>query len=260
MTTSATHNQLIQQEFTKQAQAYANNPTISDPDWALRLVQAAQPTSQDRVLEIATGPGYVAMAFAQAAGEVVGLDLTDAPLAIAEATQQERGLHNLRFEKGDANHLPFDTASFDLTVCRLAFHHFPDPKQILQEMARVCRLGGKVVVEDLIASERPDRAEYYNHWECLRDPSHTTALTLTQLISFFTAAGLEVIHIQMENRTQVAEQWMKNSQTPPEQAEQIRELLRQDEVNTLSGIHIFRDEANQLCFYHRMATLVGWLR
>lgn len=67
------HDALIRQEFTKQAGAYASNPTIIDSDWSARLVASVRPMSDDRVLEVATGPGYVALAFATVAREVVGV-------------------------------------------------------------------------------------------------------------------------------------------------------------------------------------------
>lgn len=254
---STEHNQLIQREFTKQATAYATNPAIIDSDWALRLVQAAQPTPESRVLEVATGPGYVALAFATVAREVIGVDLTNAPLAIARQHREARGLTNVSFESADAKQLPFEDDSFDIAVCRLAFHHFDTPGQVFSEMARVCRPGGRVAVEDMIASERSDRADYYNHWERLRDPSHTTALSVSQLLAFYTAAGLEVENIQSEHRAQDVEQWMRNSQTPADQARKIRKLIQEDADQHISGTPIFYDESGQLCFIHRMVTVVG---
>ncbi len=258
MTQSSTaHNKLIQQEFTKQATAYATNPAIIDSDWALRLVQAVQPTPACRVLEVATGPGYVALAFASVAREVVGVDLTDAPLTIARKNGEERGLTNVSFESADAKQLPFADDSFDIAICRLAFHHFDTPQQVFSEMVRVCRPGGKVAVEDMIASERPDRADYYNHWERLRDPSHTTALSVSQLLAFYAAGGLEIEHIQSEQRTQDAEQWMRNTQTPRDTAEEVRKLILEDAAQHISGTPIFRDAGGQLCFIHRTVTVVG---
>ena len=254
---STIHNQLIQQEFTKQADAYAANPTIADPAWAMRLVEVVQPKATDRVLEIATGPGYVALAFATQAATVVGVDLTTAPLTIAEQNRQERRLTNVRFESADANQLPFDDEQFDIVVCRLAVHHFFDPAQVLAEMVRVCRSRGKVVVEDLVASEHQERAAYYNRWEQLRDPSHTTALSLTQLMTLYTNLGLEIVHIKMEDRTQIVEQWMKNAQTPTDVADQVRQLITADLAEERSGLHIFHNAAGELCFDHRMATVVG---
>lgn len=253
----SSHNQLIQQEFTKQAQAYATNPSIVDPEWAMRLVDVAEPQPTDRVLEVATGPGYVALAFATRTQEVIGVDLTAAPLAIAEQNRQARELANVRFETADANALPFEDGTFDIVVCRLAIHHFFEPAQVLGEMVRTCRNGGKVIVEDLIASEHEARATYYNQWERLRDPSHTTALSLTQLLAIYTRLGLETIHIKMEDRTQIVEQWLQNAQTPVDAAVQTRQQITDDLAQGLSGLHIFYNEAGELCFDHRMATVVG---
>ncbi len=154
------HNQVVREEFTRQAVAYAANPSIADPERIARLVQAVSPSADARVLEVATGPGYVAMGFAAVAREVVGIDLTEAPLAIAEQRRQEQGLHNVRFQLADAARLPFADGEFDVVVCRLAFHHFAQPPGMLSEMVRVCAPHGTVAVEDIVVSEHPARGAY----------------------------------------------------------------------------------------------------
>lgn len=251
------HNKLIQTEFTKQAAAYAANPTIKDARWAMTLVEAVKPAAGDRILDVATGPGYVALAFATRCKEVVGIDVTDAPLAIARKNQAERGVRNVRFEFGDANQLPFADNSFDCVVCRLAIHHFVSPHTVLEEMARVCKLGGKVAVEDLCASEHSRKAEFYNQWERLRDPSHVTAFSLSQLLALFTRLGLDLDYVHTQKKQQVVEQWMQNSQTPPDVAERIREILADDMKEGLSGLSIYRNSAEALCFDHQMVVLIG---
>ncbi len=254
---SSEHAKLIQREFTRQATAYAANPTIIDSDWAGRLVQAVEPTPDSRVLDVATGPGYVALAFATVAREVVGVDLTDAPLAIARKNQAERGLENVSFESADATQLPLADGSFDVAVCRLAFHHLDSPRQVLSEMVRVCRPGGKIALQDMIASEQADRADYYNHWERLRDPSHTRALSLGQLVALYREAELEIENLQWEQRIQDVELWMRNTETPRETARSIRQLVQEDADRKISGTPIFHDDEGRLCFMHRMVTLVG---
>lgn len=251
------HDNIVRREFTRQAEAYAANPSIADRERVARLVEAVGPTAQDRVLEVATGPGYVAMAFAVFAQEVVGVDLTEAPLAIAERMRQQHGLTNLRFELANASRLPFDNAAFDVVVCRFAFHHFTTPRQVLGEMVRTCRPQGKVVVEDLMASEHPPRAAYHNRIETLRDPSHTAGLSLSQLLHMAADAGLEVEIVQSNQLLQEAEQWLQNAQTPAEQAQQVRHLLEQDQARDLSGLTPFRNEQGQLCFTQRTAIVVG---
>src|SRR5215472_8527526 len=167
------HKTIVREEFTRQADAYANSAAITDQDRLSRLIAAIALQGNERAIEVATGPGYVAMALAARCREVVGIDLTEAPLKIAERTRQQRGLSNLSFRIADADELPFDDGAFDVAVCRFAFHHFEHPAHVLAEMCRVCRSGATIAVEDLYASELPPRASYYNQLERLRDHSHT---------------------------------------------------------------------------------------
>jgi protein-L-isoaspartate O-methyltransferase len=108
---SPDHKAVVRQEFTQQAQAYAANPLIKNPDRLAALVQAVGPHPGARVLDVATGPGYVAAAFAEAGCEVVGLDLTPAPLELARQMCEARGLTNLHFQLDDDGSLQATDAS-----------------------------------------------------------------------------------------------------------------------------------------------------
>src|ERR1700676_4286292 len=211
------HKDLVREEFTRQANEYAAAPMIRDIDHIEKLVNAVGPSPDARVLEVATGPGHVAMAFAKVAREVIGVDLTEAPLKIAERMRIERGLHNVSFRIGDVEaRLPFGDNEFDVVVCRLAVHHFENPAVVIGEMARVCRVDGTVAVEDLIASEHPQRAEYYNRFERLRDTSHTRALALSELVQTMASAGLEIMRFESAVLKNPVDRWFISGHTAPE--------------------------------------------
>lgn len=252
----ADHKAVIRREVTRQAAAYAGNPAIADPERIARLVEAVAPPRDARVLDVAAGPGFVALGFAAVCREVVGLDLTAAPLAIAESARRERHLTNLRFECGDAEDLPFDDGAFDAVVCRFTFHHLEDPARALSEMARVCRVGGTVAVEDLIASEYPERAAYHNRVEQLRDPSHVRALPLSELIALFTDHGLDVQTVLTDALVPSVDRWLADAQTPPDRAAEARSLLARDERADLSGVRPFRRE-DGLAFTQRTGLVTG---
>lgn len=253
---SKDHKAVVMQEFTQQAQAYAANSLIANPDRLAALVQAVRPRPGARVLDVATGPGYVAAVFAEAGCEVVGLDLTPAPLALAEQMREARGLSTLRFQQGDAEHLPFAEHTFEVVVSRYALHHCEDPRRVLGEMARVCQLQGTVVIQDLITSEFPARSAYQNHFEQLRDPSHVRALPLSELLALFTACGLEVEQVITDYLTQALEAWLENTHTPQERAVLVRELVERDERQDLSGTRPFRRQ-EAVYFYQRVATVIA---
>lgn len=247
---------IVRHEFTKQADAYAASTSITNPERIERLIRAVAPAPEARVLEVATGPGYVACGFAAASGEVIGIDITDALLEIAERNRRERGLSNLRFQRGDAEQLPFGDAEFDVVVCRLAFHHLADPAAVLREMARVCRPNGTVAVEDMVGSEHPERAAYQNRFENLRDPSHLRALPLSELLRLFAASGLEVETVYSGQSRPEVEHWMERAQTPPEAAAEVRAMLERDLREDLSGTRPhYRDGI--LVFTQMNAAVIG---
>ncbi len=256
MTLQTQHDDVVRREFTRQASDYAASTTISNGERIDRLIEAVRPSPAARVLEIATGPGYVAMGFAAVCREVVGVDLTDAMLALARQTAADRGLTNIHFEAGNAAALTFEDGTFDVVVCRYAFHHFEQPERVLAEMVRVCRPGGTVAVEDAIVSEHPERAAYQNRFENLCDPSHTHALPLSALVNTFASCGLEVERVATSNLTLEVEQWMAVAKTPPDCAAEVRSLIDQDERDDLSGTRPFRRDG-ALFFRSRTATVVG---
>lgn len=234
------HKDTIREEFTRQAEAFAALRELHSRERLERLVSTINPAPDARALEIATGPGHVAMALAERCRQVIGVDLTDAPLAIAERTCRERGLTNVRFQRADAEQLPFADAEFDIVLCRFALHHFEDPAVPLREMTRVCRAGGRIAVEDIAASEIPERAAFYNYFERLRDASHTRALAMSELLRMFGEHGLEIEALYTSDLVQPLEQWLANSHTPPDRAAQVREMFARDEEEDLSGTHPFR--------------------
>ena len=150
------HKETIQREFSQQAAAFAANPVIKDRDRVTRLVEAVNPGFDSNVLDVACGPGYVAIGFAAICREVVGVDITPEMLEIAERNRREGGLSNLGFQPADADRLPFPNAAFDVVVCRFAFHHFEDPARVLAWTMRRSR--PSVPAVRFSARRRPDRA------------------------------------------------------------------------------------------------------
>src|SRR5262249_34448837 len=101
------------------------------------------------VLEVAPGPGYLAIALAKLGPyRVVGLDISHSFVAMATENAQQAGVQ-VTFRQGDAAQMPFVANSFDFLVCGAAFKNFTEPVQALNEMHRVLRPGGQALIIDL---------------------------------------------------------------------------------------------------------------
>jgi ubiquinone/menaquinone biosynthesis C-methylase UbiE len=188
--TDATHQDLILDQFTRQATVFSTATAITDEDALRIIVEAAHPAPDDRLLDVACGPGLVVCAFAPHVQAATGIDVTPAMLELARKLAGDKVLANVAWRQGDVYALPYEDASFTIVTTRFAFHHFLDPAAVLREMVRVCAPGGRIVVVDDYASEDPAKAAAFNRLEKLRDPSHSRCLTLTELRGLFVAAGL----------------------------------------------------------------------
>jgi ubiquinone/menaquinone biosynthesis C-methylase UbiE len=93
----------------------------------------------------------------------------------AKQIQKEKKLDNLTWKLGDILTLPFDDSSFSLLITRYSFHHLLDPQKVLDDMIRVCKHGGRIVIIDV--TPESNKANEYNRVEKLRDPSHVKAFT-----------------------------------------------------------------------------------
>lgn len=103
------------------------------------LLDAAGVGEGTRVLDVACGPGYVAAAASKRGAWAIGLDFSEAQLALA------RRLHlEVEFREGDAMALPFPDRSLDAVVSNYGMPHFPDPDAFLLEASRVLVSGGRV--------------------------------------------------------------------------------------------------------------------
>ena len=184
----ASHDSRILDQFTRQAAPFAAAAPIRNQEALDRIVQWAGAGPDDTVLDVACGPGLLACAFARVAKHVTGVDMTPAMLEQARKTQHEQGLKNVNWLPGNVYSLPFPPSQFSIVSSRFVFHHLQDPLAALQEMKRVCKHGGRIVVADM--APQPAKADALNASERLRDPSHVRALPVDELRGLFTQAGL----------------------------------------------------------------------
>jgi len=91
-----------------------------------------------RLLDVATGPGYVAAAAAARGADTVGLDF-----AAAMVAEARRNYSKITFKEGDAEDLPFPDASFDAVTMNFGLLHLARPDRALAEACRVLRRGGR---------------------------------------------------------------------------------------------------------------------
>lgn len=185
----------VKDQFTRQASSYSgvveSSQVRSRPGFD--RIEFIRPRGDDRVLDIACGTGSLALSLAPHVQWVTGIDLTPAMIEQARLAQQRASAQNLDWHIGDVAVLPFADDSFSLGVCSAAFHHMDNPLQALRELRRVCRGGGRIMINDV--TPEPATRVAFDGLEQLKDPSHTRALTLAELRGLGVEAGLDELRV-----------------------------------------------------------------
>jgi ubiquinone/menaquinone biosynthesis C-methylase UbiE len=189
--------------WSERADAFRDSPTHREgPDLEL-LVEWCEPGHDVKVLDVATGGGHVARRLREEGCTVITVDPAPGMKPDVVSTAEE---------------MPFADGSFDVVTCRIAAHHFQDVHKAVDEMARIAQR--LVVIEDnVFVDDAVEEAER------LRDPTHVRCYSEDEWRELLTAAGLEVEQVERFERRPVVDDWLARVETPPADAERVRELL-----------------------------------
>jgi demethylmenaquinone methyltransferase / 2-methoxy-6-polyprenyl-1,4-benzoquinol methylase len=127
--------------------------------WRARAADLAQVRPGDRVLDVATGTGDLAVELRRRGCEVVGSDFSEEMLARARTKEPD-----IVWEWADAMQLPYEDGAFAAATVGFGARNFGDLDRGIAEMARVVRPGGRVVVLEITTPTRPPLSTFFSVW------------------------------------------------------------------------------------------------
>jgi ubiquinone/menaquinone biosynthesis C-methylase UbiE len=227
---------LVQQQFGAHAAAYATSTVHAKGASLGRLVELVQPKPSWQALDVATGAGHTAAAFAPHVARVIASDLTAEMLVEAAKLAKGKGFANMETAPADAEALPFEDARFDLVTCRIAPHHFPDIPTFVAEVWRTLKPGGTFALVDNISpdaestpgfssAELRDAALTYNTFEKIRDPSHGRCFGMAEWTEVLADTGFEVVHKERLPKDMEFQSWAERLGSDPATIEKLRSML-----------------------------------
>ncbi len=196
---------MIQQGFDTVAAGY-DHPALSFfPETAKRLVEHLQLNPEDKLLDVCTGTGCVALTAAEKLnrGQVFGIDLSAGMLQQAKNKAAEKNLNNTEFTQMDLEHLEFDDESFDVATSSFGLFFLEDMNSGLAKIASTVRPGGKVAITSFAGEAFSPMAEIFikNYKATGRDmptPSWKRLATETLLREQFKAVDITDVTIHHE--------------------------------------------------------------
>jgi ubiquinone/menaquinone biosynthesis C-methylase UbiE len=161
----------------------------------------AELTEGETVLDLGSGAGADVLISARRvapSGKAIGLDMTDEMLELARSNAADAGVENVEFRKGFIEDIPLADESVDVVISNCVINLSGDKAQVLREVARVLRPGGRFAVSDVIADEGMDaatRADMRQWTGCIAG-----ALTHREFERALLSAGLVDVDIRETHR------------------------------------------------------------
>jgi len=248
------------EQFDKQAAHYDAQWNTWSEETLGWLLQSAEPRAGDFVLDVATGTGFTALAFAPHVETVIGMDVSSGMVDQARKQAGERGIANAVFQEGAAEALPFSDETFDIVTCRIAPHHFLDIRKFLAEAARVLKPGGRLaLVDTTVPDDAPETDAWQNGVEAVRDPSHVRNHTPGEWRAMAEASGLTVaacgsggggISIPLSD-------WIVKAGCTPEQAAEVRHRFAEAPTSARTAFRIETQADCETVFTWQRVALKG---
>ena len=254
-TNAIPHNETVINRFTKQAKEFFHKSHTSNQYGLNLMLKLSDPGKEDVILDVACGPGIIACEYAKLVSHVTGIDITPSLIERAKSVQKEQGLDNIEWKVGDVSNLPFNDESFSIVMTRASFHHIVDRKRVLEEMIRVCKIGGKVLIVEV--TPHNDKKEAFNHVEKLREPSYTNAWTLEELTKTMKELGAVNIGSKRFDLEMDLEKTLQASHPKSENKDKIIQLFKQDLADNNLGMKSHLVDG-QIHFYLPMSTVIGF--
>lgn len=248
-------HRLAREQFGRTAARFAASAAAERLSQVQSLVQLVGPTSADRVLDVACGPGRLLAVFAPYVRYAVGVDLTPEMLMLARGRRLETQSGPIGLVLGEGERLPFRDEAFTVVTTTLAIHHYAEPLRVLEEMVRVCRPGEKIAISDTVGSPDDDKRALQNEIERVRDPSHVEILSVAGLERLVASLGLAIIGQAAGTNVREFGEWCRIADTPPDVVPRLREMLLATQPGDRAGMQPSL-VGNEVTFQHGWTTMV----
>jgi SAM-dependent methyltransferase len=223
---SEAQTQKVQAQFGPAAAAYVTSAGHAGGEDLDRLLAWGRTLRPSRVLDVATGAGHTALAFAGLGARVVAFDLTEPMLRTARDFVTSRGAAGIRFVAGDVDALPFRPETFDVVTCRIAAHHFANVGPAVRQIAATLRPRGAFLVQDILGHDDGEAARFITEVERRRDPSHVRAYRAVEWKALLRGAGLTVMDEAEVRKARPWDDWTSRTRMTPEARAALEAFVR----------------------------------
>ena len=200
-------------------------------------------TSDDTLLDVASGTGDFVVFSSDKVKNATGIDISDRLVGLSCDKKDQLHLTNIDFKIGDVEDLPFTDGSFTVVTCKSSLHHMPRYEKVFSEILRCCKRNGRVALCDIMAFDDPEIDDFFEKFEKLVDISHYKTLSKMEFESLFHKNHIGIsrtFQLQIEH---TIPEYLTHAYQSDESLRSIKRML--DNAKHLRGIERFLDNANE---------------
>ncbi|MCU0501539.1 MAG: histidine phosphatase family protein [Anaerolineae bacterium] len=221
------------------------------------LVALAAPRPADKALDIGTGIGAVAFAFAPHVAHVTAIDISPAMLERAEQSRQGLAAVNMAIRWADAITLPHWEATFDLVTCRDLCPYVRDTAALFAQSRRVLKVGGRLVLDELIGSENPVKRATHQAIETQRDPAFGKLYSESEIELRLKECGLRIERAEVYDRSVDPEEWLTQAAANKDTRTAVTKMMQESIDGDATGLRIQRGKNGEITFTQRRLRLLA---
>jgi broad specificity phosphatase PhoE/ubiquinone/menaquinone biosynthesis C-methylase UbiE len=250
-------NKTVVEQFQSAAAAFPLTPPPLIEGQLRSLISLAAPRPTDHLLDAGTGAGAVALAFAPRLEHVTAVDISPAMLERAELARLERQANNVDFRWADVVALPYPDGTFDIVACRDLAHYIPYPEKLFQDLRRVLRPTGKLVLDEVIGSENPVKRATHQALEIQRDPAIARLYSESEIEQRIREAGFRVERAETYETPMDLAAWLATSTLSEEAQAQLTDRVLASIEGDATGLRIQRGKGGTITLTPRRVRLLA---
>lgn len=204
--------------YNKIASTWKQKVWVTSKEFNQRIISFAELKGDEKTLDVGIGSGELATTLKLK--DVTGIDISE------KMIQESRKLHpEYKLYSGDAENLPFKDNTFDFVYCRNFLQNFEDPTRAFQEMYRVAKPGGKIMVIESAVFE--NERQFVTDTVRVAEPHHPLFPSHEQLLGLFKKAGVKNITQKVEKlHKKWLSAWCRSKGASQKQKDQMIEVSK----------------------------------
>jgi ubiquinone/menaquinone biosynthesis C-methylase UbiE len=202
-------------------------------------VNLIAPKKADIVLDLGAGCGFLGYAFADQVKQCVSVDISINMLWEAQKLNIGKSVHEIAFIQGNAEQLPFADEVFSIIGSRYLWHYLHNPKQVLNEIQRILKPSGRLLLIDRVTEDNPKKQVQQNALEKLRNPTFECIHAVSEIESQLSASRFKIVKILRAEKEVEGLAWCESAGLNNEATLNIFDRLKSDIKKNTTGLKPF---------------------